>query len=112
MSGLATNLNANTIALLRGAQQLIDEPNRWTQAVMARDQFGEPVSPRSVEARCFCIIGALEAVAPSCRISLEGELQRDLPEGSPYVPVFNDSSGHADVMALFDRTVARLESAR
>lgn len=114
MSGLQTNLNANAIALLRRAQGLIDEPNRWTAGVMARDEFGEVVSPRCVEARCFCIIGALEAVASTCRLSLESELMADLPDGFGFVTCFNDDgrTTHADVVALFDRTVARLESGR
>ena len=112
MSGLRTNLNANAIALLQQAKGLIDEPNRWTRGFMARDKFGTVVDPRDPAARCFCIIGALHRAAPGCRCSLEGELKKDLPKGgTAHIPFFNDreETQHADVMALFDRTVARLE---
>lgn len=45
---------------LRAAAMLIDDPARWTQRVLARDENGTYVPPESDRARCWCALGALE----------------------------------------------------
>jgi len=44
-----------------------DEFN-WTQGALARDQAnGNSVDPKSPEAQCFCLEGALDKITPSCK---------------------------------------------
>lgn len=44
---------------LRG---LLNLPSAWTQETSARDADGEPCSPQSKEAVCFCLYGAAAVV--------------------------------------------------
>lgn len=40
--------------------ELLADPSKWTQGVMARDAQGNEVSPQDENAICFCLLGALE----------------------------------------------------
>jgi hypothetical protein len=39
--------------------ELLDTPEKWTKGAFARDSKGDSIDPRSSEAVCWCIEGAL-----------------------------------------------------
>lgn len=41
-------------------QELLSDRSKWTQGRLARDARGIPCSPRSSEAVCWCVYGALD----------------------------------------------------
>jgi len=41
------------------AHELIDSPEKWTTGAMARNADGRGVNPRSLQAVCFCAMGAI-----------------------------------------------------
>jgi hypothetical protein len=99
------------IATLRRARKLISQPERWTRAHFARDARGRGLTPNNADAVCFCAVGAIQRAS--------GSLAYDTPEiralgyrlGSA-IPHWNDHPRrtHAQVLARFDRTIARLEA--
>jgi hypothetical protein len=60
MTVTATNPVAT---LLREARATIATPDRWAQGSFAYDSDGNPVSPNSQKAACFCSLGALYRAA-------------------------------------------------
>lgn len=103
------------VALLRAARELLSDRGRWTKRAMARDCQGASVHPRDGVAHCFCSAGALE----KCKVFDEDALVASealartiyVQEGVGLV-TYNDlaSTSHADVLALFDKAVAYVES--
>lgn len=43
-------------------RSLLNLPNSWTQGTSARDVKGDPCSPQSKDAVCFCLYGAAAVV--------------------------------------------------
>ena len=41
------------------AHELLSDPSKWTQGVLARRQDGSAIAPVNPEACSFCIVGAL-----------------------------------------------------
>lgn len=98
----------DTVEKLRAAKALIDTPEKWTKGTLARDSIGISVLVRSDDAVCFCVLGALGRAATETGPHVWA-IRDSLP--APYLAVskFNDdpTTTHADVMALFDRAIAR-----
>lgn len=95
------------LATLRAARELISVPERWTQDVPARGKSGKEVSPISKHAVCWCMVGATLKVNRGRRHEAAlDELKADA--GQWFIGDLNDESTHAEVLALFDRTIARL----
>ena len=112
-------MSAEVIATLRAARELIAKPEAWTKVFFARDATGKQAQANSPRAVCWCIFGALERAAIDIHASDEAhnaaaeELDKQLrAQGSPSPTVvdFNDTCTHAEVLALFDATIARLEA--
>ena len=96
-----------TLEVLKAARELISKPENWTTVFLARDANGNPVPPCSSEATCFCAIGAIEnAAGGGPEAAAHCELRSEMQYGS--IAAFNDSQGHAAVIAAFDRAIARL----
>jgi hypothetical protein len=105
---MSTTTTPDPLSTLRAARELISVPERWTQGELARGKSGRAVSPRGKAAVCWCAEGAISRYAP--------------PYGDAWTPsidalssglgeeafAFNDTHTHAEVLALFDRTIARL----
>lgn len=99
-----------TAEILRKARALIKDPKNWTQKACARDKYGYEVDVDSREAYCFCTIGAIAKVSGR---STDGDARnalRDIIGGRRSIANFNDEHTHAEVLALFDRAIARAES--
>ena len=102
-----------TAEILKAARGLIDTPEKWTQGAWSRSR-GEHYTPY-----CYCSAGALARVATGvpnptssqffalessiALLALEAWMGGDIVE-------FNDTHGHADVMAAFDRAIAAEEA--
>lgn len=96
--------------LLRAARERISAPERWTQGRSARDATGFGVVSTDPSAVCWCAFGAVLA-CPSDSLSAGAALSAlddEAPGGS--ASAFNDTATHAEVLDLFDRTIARLEA--
>lgn len=59
--------NLGAIAILREARKLLSEPGSWIQYEDARDASGTPVPARNEDAKCFCLVGALERASYDLR---------------------------------------------
>jgi hypothetical protein len=94
---------------LIAAQNLIRNPERWTQGAYARNVDGVAVSPRELSAKCWCASGAVYHVTKDSQFFVNtaallalGAL-REVAEGS--VTTFNDLAGHSEVLDLFDAAI-------
>lgn len=107
----------NALEMLKAGRALIAQPSGWTKGVLARDCRGIVVGSTSADATCFCSLGALT------RIELRtfkvpnhvygqavGALSAQMPAGVPCLAEFNDTHTHAEVLALWDRAIAKLEA--
>lgn len=101
----------NTLQILIEARKLIEKPERWIQHDYARDADGGEVTPDDSDATCFCMLGALARSAHA----MEHEAHR-LPAAlvlsttvGGRVHHWNDDPDrtHAEVLAAFDRAIAR-----
>ncbi len=97
-----------TLETLKQARALIAKG--WTQGAMARDKWGVRESAWSPCAASFCAIGAVRRACGPAHEIRDGT--RALEERCK-IPLedFNDSHTQAEVLALFDRTIAELEGA-
>lgn len=104
----------DTVQILKDARALIADEKNWTRNAFARDSKGNEVTPDKEDATCFCAIGALSRVVQQPPYyDLPGErLLGDEAwiSGEIGVAEFNDAHTHEDVLALFDRAIARAES--
>jgi hypothetical protein len=56
-----------TAQILRAMRKRLESFDSWTQFALARDAEGDSCAPRSVEATCWCLEGAMRAEASSAR---------------------------------------------
>lgn len=103
------------ITALEAARALLDDPKHWTQKRYAANKRGEEANPVGPEAVCWCSLGALAKVTRSSIVRetptfwhAQGLLESEL---SVSVIRFNDDPRrtHADVLAAFDRAIARVK---
>lgn len=126
-----TTIYDNPLALLEDARKLLTDPAKWTQGTAARNAEGEITGTDKPDAVCFCSLGAIWAVGgyfdpnfskknASQVIAAEMELHNEVEEFIGYesedygIAEFNDNPNtkHDDVLALFDRTIARLREGK
>ncbi len=109
--------------ILRAAKAKVVDPNHWTQGVYGKNEIGDSVTTPD-EAVCFCMIGALRAVAGSRNFNQSHPLEPfldqvvekyQLANGVDYdnvddeVTVFNDHHTHEEVLAAYDFAIALAE---
>lgn len=104
---------SDTVEILKAAKALIADEENWTQTVYARDENGESVSATDPRAVCFCSRGAIDKITAG-NGAWEGAydiLLGLVTEDDDCIGVadFNDTHTHAEVLALFDRAIARAE---
>lgn len=98
------------INILSEARKLLAQPYGWTKGrytSQKRTRKGEYVP-------CYCALGALMAIDQPKTFDLELELERTLRDRGYFdsVAKFNDlvCKKKADILGLFDETIARLEA--
>ena len=98
------------LEVLKAARELIADESRWTQKTYARDADGNAVDWALTCAHSFCMLGAIRHVTgrPIGHGPVFAAIERAC--GVEYVVDFNDSHTHAEVLALFDAAIARLEA--
>lgn len=99
------------LEILRAARKRIEAPERWTKGAGARFADGTIASPNRVsEAVSFCCIGALLDGDQRANTEAYVAMASVVPGG--LLAPFNDapSTSHSDVLAAFDRAIARLEA--
>jgi hypothetical protein len=108
----------DTREVLQQARALISDPARWTQEEYARNADGIKAYVWHADARAWCAIGAVRRVASdndSAVLAGQRALAQPIEtvelESEEAVTNFNDTHTHAEVLALFDAAIARLESA-
>jgi hypothetical protein len=110
----------SAVEILKSARALIGDPSSWAQEDFARNRNGDPVESSDDTAVCFCAYGALNRVTKThdgMTITLTGNRPRDIAiatlvreargEYPGDLADFNDSASHSEVLALFDRAIAR-----
>ncbi|MBN7804871.1 hypothetical protein JZX86_05770 [Agrobacterium rosae] len=107
----------DTVQILRDARALIADEKNWTQGDYAKNSFGHSTGVKNENANCFCAIGALakvQGISPNDDITGASFLALEASGGAEklgfIVARFNDDHTHAEVIALFDRAIARAES--
>ncbi len=104
-----------TLELLKAARARIERPEAWTQGSWARDADGHRCAENAPGAVRWCSLGAIQGprqVVGDAEAALKDTL---VDRGSSVaVSTFNDdpTRTHAEVLDLFDRTIARLEAAQ
>lgn len=100
------------LAVLRAARALIAEPDRWSQGASARafdERTGRLIEtkPKNKDAVQWCGLGAL--VKAGAGKTPRWAARAMGLKNSVELEAYNDSHDHADVLALFDRAIAKLE---
>lgn len=97
------------IDILRAARQRIASPDQWCQGTYAQNASGDKVQSRDTRACRWCAKGALFAAGAQehdlygpCLDILEPEMEDNIAD-------FNDHHTHPEVLAAFDRAIAKLE---
>lgn len=105
--------------LIRRVRARLDKPEHWTRGSFARDAKGNAVVATDPKATCWCLVGAFLVESPdpvnpinshmaTQRASKIVTIDRGSNSGSSVV-TFNDGASHAEVIALLDRSIERLE---
>lgn len=109
------------VEILKKARALITEPERHTTGSYAKDVSGLVVNPTDPHATCWCALGAIAHSVgadyimyhnPSttyCEVLRALENASGTWHGRKNIARFNDTYGHAEVLALFDRAIAAEE---
>lgn len=95
------------LEIIKAAKELISDPERWIQGANARNEQGLMVLAYAFDAVCWCADGALIKACGSVNTIPFWRLISDKPAFD--VIEFNDNHTHAEVIALFDAAIARLE---
>lgn len=100
--------------LLRKARALLEMQNHWTKRAFALNAEGYVTDPTGNDAVCWCSVGAIRRVAGGAHRTAVIESTNALTAclSGRYISEFNDdpNTTHADVLAMFDRAIARAET--
>ena len=115
-----TTNNPKIKTILKAAREILQDEKRWTKGYFARTAAGDRVESCNKAAVCYCAMGAIDKAAVEAREPRFGvgddaidALAKFLPDGhQKSVASFNDNpkTTHAEVLALFDQAIAKLES--
>ena len=91
------------------ARERITDPRRWCQGALAKDAFGNRVSPVKHNAVRWCAAGACDATAGLMNAQSNAAVNAlacELYDKS--LVSYNDrpETTHADILALYDRAIA------
>lgn len=101
--------------ILVEARELISDEENWNQEFFALDEVGDVVEPHSDAAKCFCARGAvMSVVGADYKDSEEFYAALDALNnhtGHHSIIVYNDSHDHLEVLQVFNKAIADLETA-
>jgi len=100
------------VAILRAARAHIATPERWTQGAFARTADGVRCPAYDTTATCWCIGGAVLAVAAFSDKRADALFALHQAAGKhQHIGVWNDvpARTHAEVLAILDCTIAAFE---
>jgi len=103
-------MTADELQAMKRARALITDPEHWTQDAFARDKAGTRLTAHDPSAVSWCMAGAVIKCG-GARMYAPFEALRAMATEKGYerLPVFNDYSDHATVLAAFDEVIARAE---
>jgi hypothetical protein len=100
--------------VLKAARDKIADPKNWTQGVSARNHDGKYTNPCNYDAVSWCASGALYSAADTSH-----ELYHEAIAALAGIPAplgavdkvveINDHGTHAEVLAMFDAAIRRIE---
>lgn len=97
------------LSVLKQARKLIEKPGQWTQNALARDVNGKDVDPLSSDAVRYCSLGAIDNIdLGEAGNGAHRALSITAGVGDIFA-VYNDSHNHAEVLAVWDKTIMLLE---
>lgn len=106
-----------TLEILRAARALIAQPGKHCKGYLAVNAKGNPVDPNWDDACQFCSWGAVHRFLPyspaneAMAVSIQDELDTTARSmGHVNGVCLNDTTDLPTVLAMFDATIARLES--
>jgi hypothetical protein len=90
-------------------KELLADPARWTQGLLAKDESGRQVGIDSEGAICWCIAGAIRKCYPNYeeakgarkKILCVIDPETEFPQWRKIV-IFNDTATHAEVMKVLE----------
>ena len=94
------------LEILKDARELIGDPARWTQDAYARNVDGKTTDPLNPDAVCWCAVGSIIKFTGS---RLTEFVLSKYANGMSLIS-FNDNHTHAEVLSVFDRSIADLEA--
>lgn len=87
------------------ARDLLSNPARWTQGMLAGDESNNQVAVNSLDAVCWCAIGACNKVSGNLSEHPDS-LRRAAEEMRGWSPSqVNDSVGYEATLEMFDRAI-------
>jgi hypothetical protein len=104
-----------TLSVLIAARKLIAPKGAWTTCAWAKDKTGKAVDPESEKAVCYCMSGALIKVAArGSPVGREARMAIRAANGGRGPIEINDAPRrtHKQVLAAFDRAIAKLRKRR
>lgn len=102
-----------TLEILKAAREKIADEKNWMQREFAQDGNARGIEPTSPEACKWCALGAIRAICETQSIwDAMDALRKGFPGGyrDYSIAMFNDSHTHPEVLAVFDRAIAKLEA--
>ena len=108
--------NADILLVLKEARAVLSQPSAWTQGVLARGIDLKPLKAEDPLACSFCMGGAVHKVCQKLDIMVAHQALQALWAGLGKehwnnIASYNDARDrtHEEVLAVFDRTIKRLE---
>lgn len=101
---------ATTKEILIAARKTIENPGNWCRGAVALDAENQPVGSWDSSACKWCAYGAISKFA-----GFGSELMRVLDTLEDHlcgvkIGDYNDTHNHAEVLAMFDKAIAKCEN--
>lgn len=102
----------SALKVLVAARELLSDEKRWTRYDLAHDVDGVEIGPRSENAVCWCVMGAVHKFSPGVAPGVGGALNLVHNAVGGPIPEFNDDpeTTHADVLRVLDVAIEKAQS--
>lgn len=104
-----SQIDDDATALLMAGRMLISDPGAWTTGDYAKTAKGNGTYATNLKACSWCSVGALLCVDKGAGINAAyATARRHLEQQMKgAITVFNDTHTHAEVLAAWDRAIAK-----